>query len=164
MGRGGGRCTHCLYRGSFTSKYGSNCSKGLCTVYISTALLGAFTVYIATQYQLPCTHCNSITCVHTYSDSSNAESIQYLNNNRSLPIYSCQNKLRTSSLHTVRAILDCPADLLCSSHPANISINCAFVVDTSKLRDCNDIKCDDCGAWKQTKTATNHLKLTFDKL
>ena len=101
--------------------------------------------------------------MHTYSDSSNAESIQYLNNNRSLPIYSRQNKLRTSSLHTVQAILDCPADLLCSSHPANISINCAFVVDTSKLRDCNDIKCDDCGVWKQTKTATNHLKLTFDK-
>ena len=58
------------------------------------------------------------------------------------------------------AILDCPADLLCSSHPANISINCAFVVDTSKL---HDLKCDDCGIWKQTKTASSHLKLTFDE-
>ena len=75
----------------------------------------------------------------------------------------CMNKLRTSSLQTVRAILDCPTDLLCSSHPTRININCAFVVDTSKLRDANDIKCDDCGVWKQTKTATNHLKLTFDK-
>ena len=110
------------------------------------------------------THTHSIIHVHTYSDSSsNTASIQYLNDNKSLPIYSRQNKLRTSSLQTVRAILDCPADLLCSSHPANISINCAFVVDTSKLRDSNDTKCDDCGVWKQTKTATNHLKLTFDE-
>ena len=107
---------------------------------------------------------NILSIVHTYSDSlSNAASIQYLNNNKSLPIYSRQNKLRTSSLQTVRAILDCPTDLVCSSHPTHINSNCAFVVDTSKLRDSNDIKCDDCGVWKQTKTATNHLKLTFDE-
>ena len=37
------------------------------------------------------------------------------------------------------------------------------MVDSSKLHDSNDIKCDDCGVWKQTKTATNHLKLTFDE-
>ena len=104
-------------------------------------------------------HTHQYNHVHTYSDSSNATSIQYLSNNRSLPIYSHQTELRTSSLHTVQAILDCPADLLCSSHPTNVSINCAFVVDTSRLR---DIKCDDFGVWKQTKTATNHLKLTFD--
>ena len=36
-------------------------------------------------------------------------------------------------------------------------------MDTSKLRDPNDIKCDDRGVWKQTKTATNHLKVTFDE-
>ena len=52
---------------------------------------------------------------------------------------------------------------MCSSHPTHINSNCAFVVDTSKLRDSNDIKCDDCGVWKQTKTATNHLKLTSDE-
>ena len=105
---------------------------------------------------------NILSIVHTYSDSSsNATSIQYLNN-KSLPIYSRQNKLRTS-LQTVRAILDCPTDLVCSSHPTHINSNCAFVVDTSKLHDSNDIKCDDCGVWKQRKTATNHLKLTFDE-
>ena len=45
-----------------------------------------------------------------------------------------------------------------------VNINCAFVVDTSRLHDSSgDVKCDDCGVWKQTKTATNHLKLTFDE-
>ena len=39
--------------------------------------------------------------------------------------------------------------------------NCAFVVDTSKLGDPGDTKCDDCGAWRQTKTATTHLNITF---
>ena len=101
---------------------------------------------------------------HTCSESSlEVARIQYLNEDKCLPIYSRQNKLRTSSQQTISAILDCPSDLLCSSHPTHISINCAFVVDTSKLRDSNDIKCDDCGVWKQTKTATNHLKVTFDE-
>ena len=55
-----------------------------------------------------------------------------------LPIYSCQNKLRTSSLLTVTAILDCPTTLMCSTHPTRISVNCAFVVDTAKLRNSED--------------------------
>ena len=50
---------------------------------------------------------------------------------------------------------------MCTKHPTQININCAFVVDTSKLHDPGDTKCDDCGAWKQTKTATTHLKITF---
>jgi len=35
------------------------------------------------------------------------------------------------------------------------------VVDTSKLQDPVDTKCDDCGAWKQTKTATSYLNISF---
>ena len=47
------------------------------------------------------------------SDSSNDENaIEYLNDNKCLPIYSRQTKLRTSSILTVKAILDCPTDLL----------------------------------------------------
>ena len=44
---------------------------------------------------------------------------------------------------------------------SQIDINCAFVVDTSKLRDSGDTKCDDYGAWKQTKTATTDLRIRF---
>ena len=29
------------------------------------------------------------------------------------------------------------------------------------LRDTGDIKCDACGAWKQTKTATTQLRIKF---
>ena len=79
-----------------------------------------------------------------------------------MPIVSRQNKVRTSSLHTVRAILDTPKELISTKHPTQISINCAFVVDGSKLNDSGDTKCDDCGAWKQTKTATTHLLVQFD--
>lgn len=95
------------------------------------------------------------------SDSSDETTIQYLNDNRSLPIFSRQNKLRTSSILTIQAILDCPSTLRSLTHPTHVNINCAFVVDTTKLRDSDDIKCDDCGAWKQTKTATTGLKITF---
>ena len=50
-----------------------------------------------------------------------------------------------------------------TKHPTQININCAFVIDTSKLQDSGDAKCDDCGAWKQTKTATTFLHVQFDE-
>ena len=87
--------------------------------------------------------------------------IEYFNGDVALPIFSRRNRLRTTSLHTVRAILDTPKDFLCSKHPTQVNINCSFVVDTSKLHDPGDTKCDDCGAWKQTKTATTPLRINF---
>ena len=71
--------------------------------------------------------------------------------------------MRTSSLHTVRTILDTPQNLISTKHPTQININCAFVIDASKLQDSGDTKCDDCGAWKQTKTATTFLHVQFDE-
>ena len=97
-------------------------------------------------------------CVILFSEESH---IEYYNGDVSLPILSRRDQVRTSSLQTVQAILDTPEHLVCSKHPTQININCAFVVDTSKLGDPGDVKCDDCGAWKQTKTATSHLSITF---
>ena len=93
--------------------------------------------------------------------SSEESYVEYLNGDVVLPILSCRSQIRTSSLHTVRAILDTPNKLVCKKHPTQINIDCAFVVDTSKLHDPGDTECDDCGAWKQTKTATTYLKITF---
>ena len=78
-----------------------------------------------------------------------------------LPILSRQNRVRTSALHAVRAILDTQKKSVCSKHPTQIDINCSFVLDTEKLQDPEDAKCDDCGAWKQTKTATSYLTISF---
>ena len=93
--------------------------------------------------------------------SSEESPVEYFNGDVALPILSRRSRIRTSSLHTIRAILDTPQELMCTKHPTQININCAFVVDTSKLHDPGNTKCDDCGAWKQTKTATTHLKITF---
>ena len=97
------------------------------------------------------------------SESSSDSSIEYFNGDVELPIVSRQNHVRTSSLHTVRAILDTPPDLVSTKHPTQININCAFVIDVSKLQDSGDTKCDDCGAWKQTKTATTFLHINHDE-
>ena len=74
-----------------------------------------------------------------------------------------QSRVRTSALHIVKAILDTPQCLISTKHPTEISINCAFVIDTSKLEDAGDAKCNDCGAWKQTKTATITLQVKFEE-
>ena len=68
-----------------------------------------------------------------------------------LPILSRQNRVRTSALHAVRAILDTQKKSVCSKHPTQIDINCSFVLDTEKLQDPEEAKCDDCGAWNKLK-------------
>ena len=95
------------------------------------------------------------------SDSSATSPIEYFNDDVSLPIFSLHTQIHTSSLYTVRAILDTPADLVCTKHPANINITCAFVVDSGSLLDSEDIKYNDCGTWKQTKTATTYLRINL---
>ena len=97
------------------------------------------------------------------SEYSSGSSIEYFNGDVALPIVSRKNRVRTSSLHSVRSILDTPRDFVSTKHPTQININCAFVVDSSKLEDSGDTKCDDCGAWKQTKTATTHLRIRFEE-
>ena len=95
-----------------------------------------------------------------YSEFSDCY-IEYLNGDVALPIFSRQSRQRTSSLHTVRSILDSSDDIICSKHPIQIDTNCTFIVDSTKLSDPGDVKCDDCGAWRQTKTATTNLQIIF---
>ena len=105
--------------------------------------------------------CRTAYSLFLYSESSGCCDIVYFNNDSALPIFSCQSRQWTSSLHTVTSILDTSKDFVCSKHPTQIDTNCTFVVDSSKLLDPDDIKCDDCGVWKQTKTATTTLHIDF---
>ena len=101
------------------------------------------------------------------SDSSDCSDgsgdIEYFNGDVNLPMVSHQSRVCTSALHIVRAILDTPQGLISTKHPTEININCAFVIDTIKLEDASDAKCDDCGAWRQTKTATTNLQVKFEE-
>ena len=104
---------------------------------------------------------NNVLCNVAHNESSATSPIGYFNNDVSLRIVSRRTQIRRSSLYIVRAILDTPADLVCTKHPANINVNCTFVVDSNSLLDSEDTKCDDCGTWKQTKTATTYLRLNL---
>lgn len=86
-----------------------------------------------------------VLCI-AYSEFSDCD-IEYLNGDTTLLIFSRQSRQRTSSLHTARSILD-SSDDICSKHPIQIDTNCTFVVDSTKLSNPGDVKCDDCGAWK----------------
>ena len=48
-------------------------------------------------------------------------------------------------------------ELLCSSRPVSVENNVSFVVDLSKLKDPNDVRADDLGAWKCTGLRTLQL-------
>ena len=40
------------------------------------------------------------------------------------------------------------AERLCVSQPVNVSHNVAFLVNNAKIKDLNDLKCDDMGVWE----------------
>lgn len=97
-----------------------------------------------------------------FSESSTSSCIEYFNGDAALLIFSHYNRMRTSSLYTVRLILNTPSELVCTKHPTQININCTFVVNASKLLHPGDDECDDCGTWKQTKTTTTYLHIQFE--
>lgn len=37
---------------------------------------------------------------------------------------------------------------ICTAQPLRVQHNCTFIVDLSKLKDTQDVKCDDLGSWK----------------
>lgn len=41
-------------------------------------------------------------------------------------------------------------EIICSSQPVSVENNVSFVVDMAKLKDPNDIRADDLGAWTCT--------------
>ena len=50
--------------------------------------------------------------------------------------------------------------LLCSKVPTSISSNVAFVVDTSKLEDAEDVMADDMGVWKNNRVDTGYVRVS----
>ena len=51
-------------------------------------------------------------------------------------------------------------DLVATSVPTNVENNTVFIIDTTKLSDKDDIKCDDLGAW--LCTGSNKFVYTLD--
>lgn len=58
----------------------------------------------------------------------------------------------------VRILLNPNLDLVCTKVPSSISSNVAFVVDTSKLEDMEDITADDMGVWKNNRVDTGYVE------
>lgn len=60
----------------------------------------------------------------------------------------------------VRILLNPNLDLVCTKVPSSISSNVAFVVDTSKLEDMEDITADDMGVWKNNRVDTGYVRVS----
>jgi hypothetical protein len=56
------------------------------------------------------------------------------------------------------------AERLCVSQPVNVSHNVTFLVDNSKVKDLNDLKCDDMGAWEHNGSPRRTFQVRLDKL
>lgn len=72
-----------------------------------------------------------------------------------MPVYEYPTK--GYSREEIACILCDPAlqeELICSSQPVSVENNVSFVVDLSKLKDPNDVRADDLGAWKCTGSRT----------
>jgi hypothetical protein len=49
-------------------------------------------------------------------------------------------------------------DLVATRVPTNVENNTVFIIDTTKLSDKDDIKCDDLGAWLCIKEICVHIR------
>jgi len=77
--------------------------------------------------------------------------VEYYHGNKSLPIY--ERHAKGYSGEEIAVILCDPTldkDIICSTHLVLVENNVSFVVDTSKLKNPNDIRADDLGTWKCT--------------
>ena len=75
--------------------------------------------------------------------------IEYYHHNNSLPVY--DYPVKGYSKEEIVDILCDPmldTDLICSSNPVSVENSVAFVIDVSKLKDPNDVRADDLGAWR----------------
>jgi len=75
--------------------------------------------------------------------------VEYYHNNSSLPVYDYPVK-GYSQEEIVDILCDLMLDkkLICTFNPVSVENSVAFVVDVSKLRDPNDVRADDLGAWR----------------
>ena len=55
------------------------------------------------------------------------------------------------------------AERLCVSQPVNVSHNVAFLVNNAKIKDLNDLKCDDMGVWEHNGSPKRLFQARFDK-
>ena len=76
----------------------------------------------------------------------------YYEGDRQLPVYKWGITKGISTDEAVKLLLQqCTDRSYIATHiPTNISKNTVFVVDTSKLLDVEDVKCDDLGTWQFT--------------
>ena len=87
---------------------------------------------------------------HIFSESEP----EYYDDNPALPIYECIS----SKCRQLWANIDDPklqsSKWVCSSVPTFTSSSVEFVVDTNRLKDKNDLLCDDMGVWKHSAVDT----------
>ena len=79
------------------------------------------------------------------------------------PVFSWKKDAYTRE-ELVRILLeDHETERLCISQPINIQNNVTFLIDNAKIKNLDDIKCDDMGSWKRTGTPKNLFSVYRNK-
>ena len=89
------------------------------------------------------------------------EKVHFYNNDPALPVYrwGLTNGLATDDVAGILLKKQIHLTQIATRVPTCISKNTAFVVDSTKLHNSEDIRCDDMGAWTYTgsKTFSYHI-------
>lgn len=82
--------------------------------------------------------------------------------NAMLPVFLWKKKA-LDARHIVEILLtEFEQTLLCMTPPVNIAHNVAFIVDGTKLKKFDDVKCDSMGAWKHSGTPKRTFAIRKD--
>lgn len=91
-------------------------------------------------------------------DRSDLESALY-NGDALTPIFSWKKKAYSHYVLVKILLRKHETERLCVSPPVKIAHNVAFLIDNSKLKNQDDIKCDDMGSWKRSGTPKNKYRV-----
>ena len=67
-----------------------------------------------------------------------------------------------SNISILKLLLSLDPSFICARVPCSVARNCSYVVNLNVLEDPEDIKCDDMGAWNQSKCATKFYEAAED--
>ncbi len=102
------------------------------------------------------------TSISTESKSVRAEGIPY--NDDALTLVFEWRRKAYAFKHLVEILLgEHSQERLCVSQPLNVAHNVSFLVDNSKLKNIEDLKCDDMGAWEHTGSPKKSFCVKRDK-
>ena len=89
--------------------------------------------------------------------------VELYNDDALTPVYEWKNVAYSFEELITILLKEHSKEHLCVAPPINVAHNVAFLIENSKMKKSDDLKCDDMGAWIHTGSPKLPAKVTYDR-